>query len=326
MTQTIAHPVAADMEIITQAIGWLNQYPSVILVTVAKTWGSSPRPAGSLLVINPTTGHYSGSVSGGCIETDLLTRCQQQEFTQFPHRLEYGVATAHNQRLGLPCGSRLELVLELLDSTPPLETLYRKITQHQPVMRQVCLTTGEVSLHPATPTCVFSASPTHLRKPFGLEWQLLLIGAGQIADCLLSLALMQDYQVIVCDPRQEYQSIGPDHPPPRYQRSYQMPDEAVLALSRQQPQVIVTLSHDPKLDDMALMEALALEPPAFYVGALGSRQSHQQRRQRLLQMGLTPHQLERLHAPVGLNIGSRTPAEIAVAIMAELIACRNLHP
>jgi len=156
-------------------------------------------------------------------------------------------------------------------------------------------------------------------KVFGPGWNILLIGAGHLSSYVASIALMLNYNVTVCDPRQEYQSMW------EVEGVYfanKMPDDAVKQLAPGQRSIVVTLAHDPKLDDMALMEALSAD--LFFVGALGSKRSHEQRRTRLLQLGLSQQQLDKLHAPVGLDIGSHTPPEIAVSIMAQITALRNL--
>jgi len=262
---------------------------------------------------------HAGSVSGGCVEEDLLARYGNGQLSDdYPVMLDYGVDRQQASRFGLPCGGRLELCVEQLESAEPLRLLLQHCACHRLTARRLCLNTGEVSLHRARPGDGFEYTPDYLSKVFGPAWQLLLIGAGHLSFYVAQMARLLDYRVIVCDPRDDYQ------------RSWQladteltalMPDEAVAAYTTHERSMVITLSHDPKLDDMALMDALA--SPAVYVGALGSRASNEQRRQRLHQLGVTAQQLERLHAPVGLPIGSHTPAEIAVSIMAEVTAVRH---
>ena len=309
---------STDREILQTAIDWLQSGHQVALVTVAKTWGSSPRPRGSLLLIRDD-GIHAGSVSGGCIEEDLVNRYKNCELTdQYPNLINYGVDRQDALRFGLPCGGRLELVVEKLDSATPLKALLDSMAKGKLVARRVCMNTGEVSLHPVKEKTDFRYNKDELVKIFGPGWHLLLVGAGHLSRYVANIALMLDYKVTVCDPREEYQ-FDWDNEGINFTRN--MPDDVVRETAVNTRSVIITLAHDPKLDDMALMEALTLD--VFYVGALGSKRSHKQRRERLLELGLTQQQLEKLHAPVGLDIGSHTPPEIAVSIMAELTALRN---
>lgn len=307
-----------DREILETALAWLKQGVRPALVTVAKTWGSSPRPIGSLMLMREDGSHY-GSVSGGCVEDDLLARYRERQLGDtFPTRIDYGIDREQASRLGLPCGGRLELLVERLDSAPPLEALLDKIKAGQAVARRVCLNTGEVSLHAATATDEFAYTTHYLEKVFGPRWRLLLIGAGHLSQYVAQIALMLDYRVIVCDPRDGYRQETAIE---GVERVHLMPDEAVLAYADHPRSVVVALTHDPKLDDMALLEAL--DSPAFYVGAIGSRINSDRRRERLKTLGVTAQQLQRLHAPVGLPIGSHAPPEIAVSILAEITALRH---
>ena len=307
-----------DREILDSAVNWIGQgfYPA--LVTVVRTWGSSPRPVGSLMLMRED-GIHAGSVSGGCVEEDLVSRyCNRQLSDRFPTMIDYGINREEASRLGLPCGGRLELLIEQLQSVTDLQVLLNKLQSRELVGRRVCLQTGEVSLHPASAAEDFSYTRDAVKKIFGPRWQLLLIGAGHLSQYVSQLALMLDYRVIVCDPRQGY---GEAWSVEGAELLRVMPDDAVRSHASHPRSVVVALTHDPKLDDMALLGALQSE--AFYVGALGSKRNSDLRRERLAALGLTEKQLQRLHAPVGLAIGSRTAAEIAVSIMAEITAGRN---
>lgn len=309
---------STDREILQTAIDWLARGHRPALVTVAETWGSSPRPPGSLMLMRED-GVHSGSVSGGCVEEDLLARYRDHQLSDvFPTRIDYGVNRAEARRLGLPCGGRLELLIEQLDNPAPLNVLLEKLKANELVLRRVCLNSGEVSLHPATAGDDFDYTDNDLKKVFGPRWQLLLIGAGHLTRYVAPIALMLDYRVIVCDPRDDYQQ---DDDIDGIERVHIMPDEAVQAYAGHPRSVVVALTHDPRLDDMALLDALA--SPAFYVGAIGSRQNSDKRRERLKALGISAQQLKRLRAPVGLPIGSHSPPEIAVSIMAEITALRN---
>ena len=309
---------AADELILQTAIDWLEQGFQPALVTVVKTWGSSPRPVGSLMLMR-IDGLHAGSVSGGCVEADLLDRYTRGELSDdFPVMIDYGVDRQQATRFGLPCGGRLELCIERLDAAQPLKMLLKHCQEHRLTRRRLCLNTGEVSLHPARAGDDFSVSADAVQKVFGPAWQLLLIGAGHLSFYVAQMAAMLDYRVIVCDPRDDYRDSWQL---PDTELVAIMPDDAVAEYACHERSMVISLSHDPRLDDLALLDALASK--AAYVGALGSRASNDQRRQRLREMGMTESQLARLHAPVGLPIGSHTPAEIAVSILAEVTAVRH---
>lgn len=310
---------STDREVLDTAIRWLEAGQRPLLVTVAKTWGSSPRPPGALMLM-AADGRQFGSVSGGCVEADLVSRYRDGQLgDRFPTLIDYGVDHAQASRLGLPCGGRLELLVEQLDNAAPLRHILERTGAGQLVTRRVCLATGEVSLHtPIDAADAFSYQADVLSKLFGPRWRLLLIGDGELARYVTQLALTLDYHVIICDPRE----LPPAAPLPEgVDRVHTMPDEAVQAWVTHARSVVVALTHDPILDDMALLDAL--DSPAFYVGAIGSRLNSARRRERLQALGLTDAQVQRLHAPVGLPIGSHAPPEIALSIMAEITALRN---
>ena len=306
-----------DREILETAVNWIGQGFNPALVTVVRTWGSSPRPVGSLMLMRDD-GIHTGSVSGGCVEEDLISRYRSHQLgDSFPTLIDYGINREEASRLGLPCGGRLELLIEQLHSVKALRVLLDNLQASQLVARRVCLNSGEVSLHPATASEDFSYTADTVSKIFGPRWQLLLIGAGHLSQYVAQIALMLDYHVIVCDPRDAY---GETWSVEGAELLRLMPDDAVRAYARHPRSVVVALTHDTTLDDMALLDALDSE--AFYVGALGSKRNSELRRERLAALGITEKQLQRLHAPVGLAIGSRTAAEIAVSIMAEVTSRR----
>ncbi len=308
-----------DQEVLLTASKWIQQGHEVALVTVLKTWGSSPRPPGSLMIMR-RDGIHNGSVSGGCVEEDLVKRYRDQQLSDsYPTRIDYGVNRDDASRFGLPCGGRLELLVEHLDDTGQLQQLLESLQHQQLVARHVDLQSGEVSLQPAKAEQDFVYTNIYVRKIFGPQWNMLLIGAGHLSQYVSQMALMLGYRVIVCDPREEYaqgwQIQGTE-------LTTLMPDDAVQHYAQQPRSIVVALTHDPRLDDMALLDAL--QSPTFYVGAIGSQRNCEARRQRLRQLGLTSDQIQRLHAPIGLPIGSHTPPEIAVSIMAEITRQRNV--
>ncbi|HYA37354.1 MAG TPA: XdhC family protein [Candidatus Methylomirabilis sp.] len=309
---------SADREVLTVACQWLEQGHRVYLATVVRTWGSSPRPVGSLLAVCDDA-RFAGSVSGGCVEDDLAARLAAGVLSAAPPRLEsYGVTDEQTHRFGLPCGGRLDLVVEAVTSAGPLRAILRRMDARELIARRLCLSTGEASLHPARRDQVFEFDGDNVTRVFGPVWRLLLIGAGQLSRHVAEMALALDYHVIVCDPREEYAAAWRVA---AAELDARMPDEAVRDCVGDARSAVIALTHDPKLDDMALMEALESTP--FYVGALGSKANNAKRCARLKSLGVPESALARLHGPVGLPIGSRTPAEIAVAILAELTAVRH---
>jgi xanthine dehydrogenase accessory factor len=306
-----------DLDVLSDARDWLTGGHRVSLLTVIETFGSAPRPVGSLLAIRGD-GRISGSVSGGCVEDDLIVRATQGEPMTRPHRLTYGVTRDEAVRFGLPCGGTLELVAEPLRETSWIDELQRRCAQHELVARQLNMQSGEVTLSTAAHNESLSFDGEVLRSVFGPRWRLLIIGAGQLSLILAQMAAPLGYAVFICDPRDTYAQAW-DASLGTYLAG--MPDDVVREFNCDQHTAIAALTHDPKLDDMALLEALV--SPAFYVGALGSHVNQTKRRERMGMFDLSPEQIERLHGPIGLRIGSRTPAEIAVSILAEITAVKN---
>lgn len=317
-----------DLKVLRDALAWRQAGHAVTLVTVVETWGSAPRPPGALLAVRDD-GVVSGSVSGGCVEDDLISRTQAALKTKDAHAddlkptlISYGVSKDEAARFGLPCGGTLRLLQEpLLDIVWVVELLARTAAQ-QLVARTLTLASGAVQLGSAVRGQALQFDGVTLTTVFGPSWRLLLIGAGQLSQVVAQMALMLDFEVRVCDPREEYAATLVASVP-GIRRVEGMPDDAVLELRPDAHTAIVALTHDPKLDDLALLEALKSD--AFYVGALGSRRNQAARKQRLSEhFDLSAEQLERLHGPVGLALGAKTPAEIAVAIVAEIIQIKNL--
>lgn len=308
-----------DLSVLRTAAGWRAEARGVVLGTITRTWGSAPRPVGSLVAVRDD-GLISGSVSGGCIEDDLVAQLRAGSLTlSGPTPLRYGVGAEEARRFGLPCGGTLELMLEPLGPQSALDELLARLERGERVRRTLDLGTGSVALGPAQSGAdTLTLSETQLVSHHGPAWRLLIIGAGSMSEYLARMAQALDYGVTICDPREEY-TTGFDLPGVSLTRD--MPDDVVQAFKPDGASAIVALTHDPKLDDLALMEALRSE--AFYVGAIGSRVNQAKRRARLAEhFDLSEPQLDRLHGPVGLNIGARTPPEIALSILAEMTAVR----
>ena len=309
---------SVDTEVVKSAVAWLAAGHRATLATVVKTWGSAPRPIGAMLVIRDD-GHVMGSVSGGCVEDDLIERVKAHQMSGGkPEVVTYGVTTEQAARFGLPCGGTLQLVLEPVVAASQLEELLATIERHELVARTLDMETGSVRLDSGHWSDALEFDGRTLKTIHGPRWRLLIIGAGQTSRFLAQMAQALDYQVTVCDPREEYADEW-NLPGATLVRGY--PDDVVLQMNPDPHLAVVAVTHDPKLDDAALTEAL--KSPAFYVGALGSRLNNEKRRKRLQEFDLSAEEIARLHGPVGLKIGSRTPAEIAVSILAELTAVRR---
>jgi xanthine dehydrogenase accessory factor len=306
-----------DLQVLQQARDWRAQGRAVWLVTVIETWGSAPRPPGALLAMRDD-GLVVGSVSGGCVEDDLIDRVRQGERVGKPSLITYGVTKEEAARFGLPCGGNLRLVQEPLLDTGWVDEVLTRTARHELVARRLDLDSGAVAVEPAARGEAFQFDGRSLRALFGPRWRLLIIGAGQLSRVVAQMALALDFEVVCCDPREEYHLTW-DIPGTTFSKA--MPDDLVTELQLDPHSAVIAVTHDPKLDDMVLLEAL--KSPAFYVGALGSRGNTAKRKERLALFDLTPAEIDRLHGPIGLDLGSKTPAEIAVSIVAEIVAVKN---
>ena len=324
-----------DVMVLRTLRDWRASGKRALLATVVRTWGSSPRPVGSIMALCED-GAVVGSVSGGCIEDDLIyqhTQAYASQATQDsnsqagskkipsgpPTFVKYGVTADDAHRFGLPCGGTLELLLEYDPDAAALAQLVAALEAGQLMQRSVRLKDGAVQLSPATGPAELSLSDQELINTFGPEYRMLLIGAGQLTEYLATMALFSGFAVTVCDPREEYRSAWSVAGAVVLS---EMPDDVVLAFKPDRRSCVIALTHDPKLDDLALLEALTTE--AFYVGAIGSRRNNEARHQRMAEhFGLSEATLSRLRGPIGIYIGSKTPPEIAVSVMAEVLAVKN---
>ena len=312
---------SVDLEVLKRSVDWIDAGRRVLLVTVVKTWGSSPRPEGAMLAVRDD-GHVVGSVSGGCIEDDIIERTRREGMNvEHCEAVTYGVSADEARRFGLPCGGTIRLVLEPLTRESGILALVREIEAGHLVQRRLDLASGFATLHPARATDGLAFDGKMLVTVHGPRYRMLVIGASQLSKYLAQIAVGLDYQVTVCDPREEYTETW-DIPGVSLVRT--MPDDTVRAMRLDERCAVVALTHDPKLDDLALMEAL--RSPAFYVGALGSRANNDKRRERLQEFDVSEAEVARLHGPIGLFIGSRTPPEIAISILAEITAVKNGVP
>jgi xanthine dehydrogenase accessory factor len=308
---------STDYIVLKTAITWLREGRRIAIATVVQTWGSSPRPVGSWLAIRDD-GQVVGSVSGGCVEDDLIRRVQTEILVRdHPEMVVYGVSREEAARFGLPCGGTLRLLVEPRPEQAILESIVAAIEDHQLILREVDLRSGKSALRPGSKADGFALSDSTMQTSYGPRWRMFVIGAGQLSLYVANFAVASDFDVIVIDPREEY-AEGLDLPGVQFIKG--MPDDVMQELGIDSHTAIVALTHDPKIDDLALIDALQSE--AFYVGALGSLTNTLKRKERLLEFNISTEQLERLHGPVGLAIGALTPPEIAVSVMAEVIAVK----
>lgn len=342
-----------DLDVLRTVDAWLDQGGRVALAMVTSTWGSAPRPVGSLMAVH-ADGRIAGSVSGGCVEGAVVEQALAAIAEDEPRTLTFGVTQETAWSVGLPCGGQVSLYLYPLDPTPSrtrrrlLRALLAAVDTHRSVVLATDLETGLQTLlfadappqgEVVPPPEVLSALPGIIARDRSQlvlcdldmvddeadapRWflrvvsphrRLILIGAVHISQALAPMAALAGYEVIVVDPRS---ALATPERLPGVRLIGDWPDEALDALVPDPRTAVVALSHDPKLDDPALKRALA--SPAFYVGALGSVKSHQRRRQRLAEDGVPLADIDRIHGPVGLDIGAQTPVEIALAILAELV-------
>lgn len=321
-----------DVMVLRTLRDWRRAGRRALLATVVRTWGSSPRPVGSIMALCED-GTVVGSVSGGCIEDDLIYRFtrayaagqapDQEAGHQIPAGppgfVKYGVTADEAHRFGLPCGGTLELLLEYDPDAASLDDLVKALEAGRLMRRSVRLSDGLATLNEARAPEELAVTQAELINTFGPEYRMLLIGAGQLTEYLATMALFNGFAVTVCDPREEYRgtwsvagaTVVAD-----------MPDDVVATFRPDRRSCVVALTHDPKLDDLALLEALKTD--AFYVGAIGSRRNNDMRHQRLIEhFEQTEESLARLRGPIGIYIGSKTPPEIAVSVMAEILAVKN---
>ncbi|ABC82873.1 XdhC family protein [Anaeromyxobacter dehalogenans] len=291
-----------DREILERAAEWSAAGRRVALATVVATWGSSPRPPGSQLAVSER-GELAGSVSGGCVESAVAQEALEVLRTGAPRTLEYGVTAERAWEVGLPCGGRVRVFVEPARADA-LARDVRALRARERVERVLELGAGETF--------------RLVREP---PVRLVIVGAVHLAQPLARMAEVAGYEVRLVDPRPVYATEA-RFPGVAVERAW--PEEALARIGLDARTAVVTLSHDRKLDDPAL--AAALRSPAFYVGALGSRRTQAGIRSRLREEGLGDAQLARLHGPVGLDLGGEAPAEIAVEILADLVATLRRAP
>ena len=321
------------------ALEWAKSGRGIALATVIETWGSAPRQAGALLAIS-SDGELAGSVSGGCVEGAVAAEAMEAMEDGTCKLLEYGVSDGDAFAVGLACGGTIRVLVEPvgIGEGLPLETLGALCTAREKRQRTVLAVSlntkerrlisvdaqkedGNTLAKPAKAACNSDKSgfadrenPDWFLTVHNPPLKMAIIGAAHIAQPLSVMARMTGFDVTVIDPRGSFSSEA-RFPDTALSRDW--PDDALRTLDPDARTAVVCLSHDPKLDDPALVVALA--SPAFYIGALGSTRTSTKRRERLTAAGHNAAALDRIAAPVGLDIGAKTPAEIAVSVMAEIV-------
>ena len=334
MNRRFATPSA--VEVLEAALRWRDSGQPVALATVIGTWGSSPCPVGSQLAVDGQ-GHFVGSVSAGCVEATVIAAAREVLNERRGRRLDFGVSDQTAWDVGLSCGGRLQVYLEPIEGKPAvLASLLASVRAKQAIARVTNLDSGQQALvtKDGEASTAFAASIVSAAKralateqsslmqtetgpvfvhTFHPPLRLVIVGAVHLAQALAQFAELSGYEVIIIDPRRAF-SDRVRFPGVAVINAW--PDEALRRLSLDQRSSVITLTHDPKFDDRAL--GAALNSPCFYIGALGSRKTHAARLERLKRAGFGAAELERIHGPVGLDIAARTPAEIALSILAEI--------
>ena len=329
MTQKDEDPLLA-------AASWISGHQTVAMATVTRTWGSAPRPAGSQMAVRED-GAFVGSVSGGCIEGAVIGEAQASLQDGKPRNLKFGVSNEDAWAVGLACGGTIEVNVIPVAKAPEraaIVALNKARDDKRAVVLANELQTGRTQLlypddgksgvldeaarkaarHDES-TSVEAEGSTWFLTVFNPPLDLAIIGAVHIAQPLARMAALADYAVRIIDPRTAFATAERF---PGIELSHDWPDEALAAKPLTPRSAIVALTHDPKLDDPAL--TAALRSPCFYIGALGSKQTHARRLERLKAAGFTDAELARIHGPIGLRIGAKSVAEIAVSVLGEMTA------
>ena len=320
--------LSSQQQIIGRILHWLGTEQSVWLCTILKTWGSSPRPVGAMMACT-RSGDLVGSISGGCIEEDFLEQLQSEQLKQrfhdqgnLPFVMQYGVTVEEQARLKLPCGGQLHVLLEFIEPTKLNKRMFVRLNNalelHTSISRIVDLSSGMISTAYESRDEAVVIQDNRMSHSLSPMYRLLLLGAGDVAKYVAEIAVALEYDVTLCDPRPNYLDNWDVE---GVEKTSRLPDDVVRERFSNPYSGVIALAHDPRVDDMALMEALKTD--AFYVGAMGSERTSAARRRRLPELGLSSKEIELLHAPIGFEIESKTPAEIAISIMAEITAKKH---
>ncbi len=310
------------------ALHWIDEGKSAALATVVQTWGSAPRPNGAQLAIS-SDAEIQGSVSGGCVESAVVAEALDALESGKSRTLEYGVSDDDAFAVGLACGGTIQIIVEPIgvgDGPPQkmIADLVAKRARREPTIWAVNPDTWERRFIDNGDPLAAAADAAKVSDKSGFEgdWflgvhnpplRMIVVGAVHIAQPLLKMAREAGYDPFLIDPREAF---GAAHRFPGEKISNEWPDEAIETLGIDTRTALITLSHDPKIDDPALHVGLKSE--AFYIGALGSKRTHEKRASRLSEAGFSDQEISLIHSPIGADIGSKSPPEIAISIMAEI--------
>ncbi|QJI29998.1 XdhC family protein [Pseudomonas sp. ADAK18] len=312
-----------DLQVMRRALEWSMAGQCVWLCTVLATYGSAPRAPGSLLAVN-AEGQWIGSLSGGCVEEDFLARVAEGAFPEAVNVVRYGEGDDPRSRGSLPCGGILDVLVERLEADCAVQAHLRELESallgQRRLIREIDLASGARSLFADAEQGVrIEREIDRVRVRVGAAQRLLLAGYSSVAQACAEFAVGLGFEVILCDPRDEVlEGVVLNNVEIRRQ----LPSVFIEGGGCHRDTAVVALTHDPRIDDLAMMEAVRTE--AFYIGVMGSMQTSQKRFERLRRTGgLSEAQLARIHAPIGLNLGSKTPAEIALAVLADILRIRS---
>ena len=307
-------------DILTPTSIWLQQKRRIALATVISTWGSSPRPVGGQMAIDEK-GEIIGSVSGGCIEGAVISEGINSINDGKLRIKDYGISNDLAWEIGLACGGELKVLIQPLDLEDKIVYLIvDKIKRREIVKLRIDCSTGSKKIDDTLENQIshFDSSKNEFIHIIDPKPRLFIIGAVHIAQALVSLANIADYEIILIDPRDHFATKDRF---PNCKIINEWPDEALSKFHLDKSSHLVTLTHDPKIDDLALI--YCLKENFGYIGSLGSKKTHNKRYDRLLEKGFNEIELSKIHAPIGLNINAKTPAEIATSILAEIINYRR---
>ena len=318
-----------DARVVEQAIEWLGNGRTIWLCTVLSTFGSSPREPGSLMVAT-SDGHHVGSLSGGCVEEDFLERVAAGEYEQPAVIVRYGDPgnSPESPRIRLPCGGILDVLVERMVASPKnldhLEGIQQALSGQRDIARHIRLTDAECWLSDAEPTgprVLQNETEETVTVRIGPVAKLVLAGYSTVSEACAQFALSLGYEVVLCDPREEV-THGMSLPP-GVEFLPQLPSLYIASPGACTPSTaVVAATHDPRIDDLAMMAAV--KTSASYIGVMGSVRTSQARSERLRRTGgLSKEDVERIQMPIGLNLGSKTPSEIALAIVADMVRVRR---
>ena len=307
-------------DILTPTSIWLKQNRRIAIATVISTWGSSPRPVGGQMAIDQD-GEIIGSVSGGCIEGAVISEGINSINDGKSRIKDYGISNDMAWEVGLACGGELKVLIQPLDMEDKIVySIVDKIKRREIVKLRIDCSNGSRKIDNTIDNQIshFDKLKNEFIHIIDPKPRLFIVGAVHIAQALVSLADIADYEIILIDPRDHFAKKDRF---PNCKIINEWPDEALSKFHLDESSHLVTLTHDPKIDDLALI--YCIEKKFGYIGSLGSKKTHSKRCERLLEKGFNKIQLSKIHAPVGLDIKAKTPAEIATSILAEIINYRR---